>query len=93
MRCKRLGRGGHIELALRSSARPDRASSRREIIIRDDGPGIAPEIRGHIFDPFYSGRPAGRGLGLGLSKCWRIVTAHGGSNRRDRAKLVAAPSS
>jgi signal transduction histidine kinase len=50
-----------------------------EITIRDDGPGIPPEVRRHLFDPFYSGRASGRGLGLGLSKCWRIVTNHGGS--------------
>jgi C4-dicarboxylate-specific signal transduction histidine kinase len=31
-----------------------------------------------LFDPFFSGREAGRGLGFGLSKCWRIVTDHGG---------------
>jgi signal transduction histidine kinase len=49
-----------------------------EIRIADDGPGITPEERRHIFDPFYSARQAGRGLGLGLSKCWRIVTNHGG---------------
>ena len=49
------------------------------ICVRDDGPGITPEERQHIFDPFYSARQAGRGLGLGLSKCWRIVTNHGGS--------------
>jgi len=48
------------------------------IHIRDDGPGITPEQRRHIFDPFYSARQAGRGLGLGLSKAWRIVTNHGG---------------
>jgi len=49
-----------------------------EIVVRDTGPGITPEVRRHLFDPFYSGRGAGRGLGLGLSKCWRIVTNHGG---------------
>jgi signal transduction histidine kinase len=48
------------------------------IQIRDDGPGLKPEERRHIFDPFYSARQAGRGLGLGLSKAWRIVTNHGG---------------
>ena len=49
-----------------------------EIRVSDDGPGISPEEREHIFDPFYSARQAGRGLGLGLSKCWRIVTNHAG---------------
>ena len=49
-----------------------------EIRVEDDGPGIPPDVAPHIFDPFYSGREAGRGLGLGLSKCWRIVTLHGG---------------
>jgi len=48
------------------------------IHIRDTGPGISAEIRRHIFDPFFSGREAGRGLGFGLSKCWRIITDHGG---------------
>jgi C4-dicarboxylate-specific signal transduction histidine kinase len=48
------------------------------IVIRDTGPGIPPEVRRHIFDPYFSGREAGRGLGLGLSKCWRIVDLHGG---------------
>jgi len=46
--------------------------------VSDDGPGISEEVRRHMFDPFYSGREAGRGLGFGLSKCWRIVTDHGG---------------
>ncbi|MEN6452365.1 MAG: ATP-binding protein [Thermoguttaceae bacterium] len=52
----------------------------REVLIRlrDNGPGMTPEERRHIFDPFYSARQAGRGLGLGLSKAWRIVTNHGG---------------
>jgi signal transduction histidine kinase len=49
-----------------------------EIVVRDDGPGLTDEVRRHLFDPYFSGRPAGRGLGMGLSKCWRIVTAHGG---------------
>jgi signal transduction histidine kinase len=47
--------------------------------VTDTGPGISPEVRRHIFDPFFSGREAGRGLGLGLSKAWRIVELHGGS--------------
>lgn len=48
------------------------------ILVRDSGPGIPAEVRRHLFDPFYSGREAGRGLGFGLSKCWRIAELHGG---------------
>jgi signal transduction histidine kinase len=49
-----------------------------EIEVRDAGRGLSPEARRHIFDPFYSGREAGRGHGFGLSKAWRIVEQHGG---------------
>ena len=49
-----------------------------EVDIAGDVPGIKPEERRHLFDPFYSARQAGRGLGLGLSKAWRIITNHGG---------------
>lgn len=50
-----------------------------EIIIRDSGPGISAEVRRHLFDPFYSGREAGRGLGFGLAKVWRIAELHRGT--------------
>lgn len=50
-----------------------------EISITDDGPGIPAEIRPLIFSPYFSGRQAGRGLGFGLPKAWRIVTNNGGS--------------
>ena len=49
-----------------------------QILVSDDGPGIPAEVQSKIFDPFFSGREAGRGLGFGLSKCWRIITLHGG---------------
>ena len=46
--------------------------------IQDDGPGIAPELREEVFDPFFSTKGAGKGSGLGLSIARRIVTEHGG---------------
>lgn len=46
--------------------------------VSDTGPGVPEEIRHKVFDPFFSGREAGRGLGFGLSKCWTIIKAHGG---------------
>ena len=48
------------------------------ISVTDTGPGINEAVRPHIFDPFFSGREAGRGLGFGLSRAWRIITDHGG---------------
>lgn len=76
-----LGSGGRVELCVRETAAPpDDPDGGRwcEIQVQDTGPGIPPPVRRHLFDPYFSGREAGRGLGLGLSKCWRIVTAHGG---------------
>ena len=54
-----------------------------ETIVEDDGPGIPAEIRSLVFDPYFSGRQAGRGLGFGLSKAWRIMQQLGGSLRLD----------
>ena len=71
-----IGREGQISVRLRQEMIADQ--TRAVIEIADTGPGIAPDIREHIFEPFFSGREAGRGLGFGLSKCWRIVTEHGG---------------
>jgi signal transduction histidine kinase len=73
---------GRIEVEARAAANGSAAvaadGSLSQLIVRDTGPGLSETDREHLFDPFYSGRPAGRGLGFGLSKCWRIVTLHGG---------------
>ncbi len=47
--------------------------------ITDQGSGLTALDQQHLFDPFYSGRQAGRGLGFGLSKCWQIMQMHGGT--------------
>lgn len=49
--------------------------------IADEGSGLSSAARERLFDPFYSGREAGRGQGFGLSKARRIVENHGGSLR------------
>ena len=81
-----VGVGGAVEVSVESIA-PLRLAVEDEtagscagavITVKDDGPGIPDQVRAHLFDPFFSGREAGRGLGFGLSKCWRIVTEHGG---------------
>ena len=50
-----------------------------EVRVRDNGTGIAPEIRDKLFQPFVTTKPTGEGTGLGLSISWDIVTQqHGG---------------
>ena len=51
-----------------------------EIRIRDNGPGISPEVRERMFNPFFTTKPAGEGTGLGLSISHDIIVKqHGGS--------------
>jgi signal transduction histidine kinase len=66
--------GGRVEVSIKAGS-----SRGAEIVVADNGTGIPAEIQPKIFDPFFSGREAGRGLGFGLSKAWRIVTLHGGT--------------
>jgi len=47
------------------------------LTISDSGPGIAPEVKDKIFDPYFTTKSDGTGIGLSLSH--RIVTDHGGS--------------
>jgi signal transduction histidine kinase len=60
------GRGGRIRL---SAAR--RPESGVRIAVADDGPGVPPELRSRVFDPGFSTKKSGWGIGLSLAK--RIV--------------------
>jgi signal transduction histidine kinase len=48
------------------------------VSVIDNGSGIAPEVLTHMFEPFYTTKPAGEGSGLGLDIARRIVQEHGG---------------
>lgn len=62
---------GHINIQLEETADHVR------ILVADDGPGVAPEHREQIFDPFYSQRNGGIGLGLAIVR--QIILAHHGT--------------
>jgi len=53
--------------------------ARSHLVIRDNGPGIDPRLVDKIFDPFFTTKEIGKGMGLGLSICYRIVHGYGGN--------------
>lgn len=63
-----------------------RAGDQIALSVKDTGPGIAPEDRKHIFEPFWSTKPRGKGTGLGLAICREIAAALKG-----RIEVEAAP--
>lgn len=50
-----------------------------DIVVRDNGTGIIPEVQARMFEPFFTTKPAGQGTGLGLSIVHSLVTESGGS--------------
>jgi signal transduction histidine kinase len=64
-------RGGKVR------ARASAADTGAALEVADEGPGIPPEVGERIYEPFFTGRPGGTGLGLAVTR--RIAEAHGGS--------------
>ena len=59
--------------------RTERTGDEVVVRIRDNGTGIPPDTMDKIFNPFYTTKPSGTGLGLGLSISSDVVRQHGGS--------------
>jgi len=71
------GRLGPRAIHLRTRRSPQNC----ELIVEDTGPGVPPELRDKIFDPFYTSKPVGTGTGLGLSVSRQLTAEHGGTLR------------
>jgi signal transduction histidine kinase len=65
--------GGEVLVTTRRAG-----SSEIEIRVRDNGPGMTPEILKRVFEPFFTTKPGGKGTGLGLSVSFGIIKDHGG---------------
>jgi signal transduction histidine kinase len=65
--------GGRIEVRARNL--PDAVV----LSVADTGPGISPDVRAHLFEPFFSLKATGQGTGLGLVICKDLIEKQGGS--------------
>ena len=65
--------GGSVTLGL--DAREDRVVAS----VKDDGAGMAEDVKARVFEPFFTTKQGGRGTGLGLSIVQGIVARHGGT--------------
>jgi PAS domain S-box-containing protein len=66
--------GDHGNIRLVTQARGGWA----EVRVEDNGPGIPEDVIDRVFDPFFTTRPTGEGLGLGLAQCYQTLLRHGG---------------
>jgi signal transduction histidine kinase len=57
---------------------PDTKAGTVRLEISDNGPGVDPTIAHRIFDPLFTTKDVGKGTGVGLAFCHRIITAHKG---------------
>ncbi|HEY4222257.1 MAG TPA: ATP-binding protein, partial [Myxococcota bacterium] len=76
------GRGGTVRVAARATARGARVS------VEDTGPGVADDVKERLFQPFFTTKPQGTGLGLLLAR--EIVLEHKGELTLERSTLGGA---
>jgi PAS domain S-box-containing protein len=69
--------GGTVTIASR------REKERVVLSVRDDGPGMEPDVAARAFEPFFTTKPKGSGTGLGLATVYGVITAAGGDVRID----------
>jgi PAS domain S-box-containing protein len=75
---------GDKKIDVTSSVKNDRII----VTVSDSGPGVTPDLKDKIFDPFYSTKNGSTGIGLSINH--RIITDHGGSLRVSTSKLGGA---
>jgi signal transduction histidine kinase len=67
-------------VTVRAVAEDGKAAGRKELVLRvvDNGPGLAPDALGRLFEPFYTTKGRGKGTGLGLAICRELAQSLGG---------------
>lgn len=80
---KGAGKGDRITI----DCTHDRAVLR--LTVTDNGPGVGDDIKNRIFDPLFTTKDVGKGTGVGLAYCQRIVAAHKGQIRLENSRKGA----
>jgi signal transduction histidine kinase len=65
--------GGTLSIATRAT------DDELQVAFRDTGSGISPDAKGKLFTPFFTTKPIGQGVGLGLPICFEVVQRYGGT--------------
>ena len=73
---------GHVQISVR------RSGVASILLVEDDGPGIAANLRDRIFEPYYTTKSDGTGLGLAIVK--KVVVEHGGTIEIDQSPMGGA---
>ena len=70
------GRSQNAEITITTRLSPQ--GDQIQVLVQDNGVGISEAQLEHIFEPFYTTKDPGKGTGLGLATCYRIIEQHGG---------------
>jgi two-component system, NtrC family, sensor histidine kinase HydH len=82
--CEAMGEGGQLTIRVAPAKSSGEAARQIAVEIADSGPGVPAEMKEQIFNPFFTTKKSGVGLGLAIVS--KIVDSHGGA-----VKLVSAP--
>ncbi len=85
-----LGQNQSAQRIIRIQTKADPDAQKVFLVVEDSGPGVPPNLRSRIFEPFYTTKEVGKGTGLGLAIARGIVEDHQGTIEVGESSLGGA---